>query len=116
MNGRGRAELSNHVVGPHVVVVVSGDVDRAVAPRFRRFLLAALDSADRGTIVDLSGVELIDSSGLGALLFAFERATAGDRPFVLVFEDELLHRVFRVSGFARLYDIYPDVESAVDGI
>lgn len=116
MTDPGKLGLSNRVVGSHVVVVVSGTVDRIAAPRFRRYLLAAIDSTDGGIIVDLSEVDLLDSSGLGALLFAYERSAAMSRPFALVFDDELLDEIFRISGFARLYGIFPDVKSAVDAL
>ena len=51
------------------VVTLSGDIDIQTAPVLRE-ALAALPSTEQTVVVDLSGVEFLDSSGLGALVGA----------------------------------------------
>ncbi len=55
-------------------VAVVGEVDAATAPRLKAALLGALQHGDRGILVDLRGVGLIDASGIGVLVEAARRA------------------------------------------
>lgn len=54
--------------------VVSGEFDLATADPVREALTRALGDARRRLIVDLSGVTLIDSSGMHVTLDAYRRA------------------------------------------
>ena len=47
---------------------MGGDVDAHTAPELRAHLLELLRSGDRHLVVDLDGVEFMDSSGLGVLV------------------------------------------------
>ncbi|HVM63449.1 MAG TPA: STAS domain-containing protein [Acidimicrobiales bacterium] len=62
------------VAGP-AVVHLSGDVDLSQAQALTD-RLADLVASGRDVIVDLSGVSFIDSTGMGALVFASRRAEA----------------------------------------
>jgi len=55
-------------------IVVEGDVDIATVPRLRDALEQALASSPACVLIDLSGVEFVDSSGLRFLLRANQRA------------------------------------------
>ena len=50
------------------VLFAQGVIDVTVAPEFRTELLALANDGNKQIIVDLSDVEVIDSSGLGALI------------------------------------------------
>src|SRR4051812_16226385 len=51
-------------------LVVAGEIDLVTAPFLRDELAAVIGDAGSTTVVDLSGVTFIDSSGLGALIDA----------------------------------------------
>ena len=91
--------------GGVVVVAPRGRIDLAVSPDLQRQLLGLVHNGHIRLLVDLSDVELIDSSGLGALVTAFEAArdSGGDLEIMspreqvaLVLELTNLHRVLRV--------------------
>jgi anti-anti-sigma factor len=63
-----------HVIAPPV------ELDVASVTTFRD----ALRAAPPGAIIDLSHVEFIDSSGLGAIMEARERARVEGAPFAVV--------------------------------
>ncbi|WP_242474415.1 STAS domain-containing protein [Tomitella cavernea] len=50
------------------VVAVSGEVDARSSAAFAAALQALADAREGGVVMDLSGVEFIDSSGLAALI------------------------------------------------
>ena len=91
--------------GPAAVVSVRGDIDLHTAPQLRARLDEVLEEAPTAPriVVDLTGVDFLDSSALGVLVganrSALQRggwfAVAGARPnIVKVFEITRLTEVF----------------------
>jgi anti-sigma B factor antagonist len=64
----------------HATIAVDGELDLATALELRRDVAELLGSGVRHLVVDLAGTSFLDSSGLGALLWAAHRleAAAGD--------------------------------------
>jgi anti-sigma B factor antagonist len=107
-----------------VAVVVPGNarLDAEVAGELRSTLLQLIDNGTRKLLLDLSAVEFIDSSGLGALVSALKRLKQTDpsadirlarvQPSVrAVLEIIRLHRVF--SQFASLDEAVNSFAAAV---
>jgi anti-sigma B factor antagonist len=65
--------LDPHVVGPHTVVGVTGELDVATASTMRDILLGLLNRGVDSLVVDLRGVTFIDSTGVGSQLRVFHR-------------------------------------------
>lgn len=74
--------LLEHEV-PARLVVLRGRLDVTAVPDVRLALHAALDAGTGDFVVDLSAVELIDSTGLGVLVGAHRRAGRAGRRLVL---------------------------------
>ena len=113
--GAGRrffAETEQIDGGP--LVSVMGDVDLAAAPALERTLLSAADQ--RGElIVDLSNCSFLDSRGLAALIVAWEHLDRSSRPLAVVVSNPHVLRVFQITGFDELLEIYPSLGAAVNG-
>jgi anti-sigma B factor antagonist len=101
--------------GTAVVRPTSQRVDLEVAGEFRAALVQLIDSGHRHLIVDMSDVNFVDSSGLGALVSALKalkvvkgggdvRLANVQPPVVALLEIIRLHRVFAS---------YPTVDQAV---
>ena len=82
----------------HPVLVVEGEVDLSVAPRFAQELESLVEGAAGSAIVDLSGVGFIDSSGVRELLKAHRRAQSSGGDLVLRAPSTACRRVLQVSG------------------
>jgi anti-anti-sigma factor len=84
------------------VVTVAGEIDMSNADRFRDALgLAAAAAADGGSfVVDLTGVEYLDSAGVHAL---FEHAAR-----IRLIAGPLLEPVLTVSGLADITAVGDD--------
>lgn len=61
------------------VIVVDGDMDALAIKQLRSEFENVAENDDRDVSVDMSQVEFIDSSGIGALVFLFKRLTAAGR-------------------------------------
>jgi len=96
-------EVEHEADPPRVVLV--GEVDLSAADRLRVLLLDVVDRHPRsGLAVDLSGLQFMDSSGLGILISCSKRV-GGAGPVRLVRPAPMVIRLLEVSGCAHLFDI-----------
>jgi anti-sigma B factor antagonist len=54
--------------GDWAVLAVRGEIDVATAPQLREELLELVSAGRKQIVVDLSGVDFLDSTGLGVLV------------------------------------------------
>ena len=95
------------------ILAVSGDVTFSTAAELRRSLDEALEGSPRGLLVDISGVDFIDSSGLSALLTAsLEMRRHGGR-LALVHATGQYPSILRFKGVERLIDVFDSRDSAL---
>ncbi len=87
-----------------VTVVVAGEIDTATAPEFEHALIGAIRRNDAMVlIVDMTAVTFIDSSGLGALVRAFERnRQVGRGRVAIVSQDPRLATLLEVTRLDRV--------------
>ena len=99
------------------LATVSGEVDVATTPQLRSTLHElADDESVRTVIVDLDGVDFIDSSGLGVLIGCARRLRSrGDgRELRLVCSRVNLLRVFEITGLDGVFPMHATVADALD--
>jgi anti-sigma B factor antagonist len=78
-------------------------------------LLKALEEDHRALVVDLSQVQFIDSSGLGALLSGYKNANLHASGFTLVGLQPRVMSMFELTRLHRVFEIYPSIEEALAG-
>jgi len=105
--------LATRTVATHTVLEVGGEVDVYTAPRLRERLVELIDNGVRQVIVDLGGVDFLDSTGLGVLVGALKRLRAVGGTFALVCGKEPLLKIFRITALDQVFPIYPSVDAAV---
>jgi anti-sigma B factor antagonist len=92
-------------------VALVGELDIASAPQFEEGL-AKLEGNNPGVLVlDLRGLEFIDSTGLRAVITADERARSTGRRFVIVRGTAAVERVFSVTQLDQRLEIVDDPDS-----
>jgi anti-sigma B factor antagonist len=70
----GQLVIESRTEGKEVVLTLQGELDLTSAPVFEREARAAEATNPERLVIDLSGLEFMDSTGLRALLLARERA------------------------------------------
>lgn len=91
----------------HPVVAVHGELDVDGAPELRRALIEAIDEhPGRRLVVDLEGVDFIDSAGLGVLVGGRKRAKDADGDLVLVATGQSVVKVLELTGLTRVFAIH----------
>jgi anti-anti-sigma factor len=93
-------------------VLLSGSLDVSSVHDVRLAVHAALDSGTGDLIVDLRGVEMLDTTGLGMLVGAHRRAGRTGRRLVLRNLSPQLVRLLRVSRLNRILLVDPGEQGA----
>lgn len=104
--------LDDRAAADSVVVAVRGQIDFYTAHNLRDLLTGFVDAGELHLIVDLEGVEFLDSTGLGVLVGALKRVRASDGSLQLVCSEERLLKIFRITGLDKVFLIHPSVEAA----
>jgi anti-sigma B factor antagonist len=101
------------VVGGVPVVVTPEEVDITNAASLREVLLGASAHASSALVVDMSGTQFCDSSGINVLVRAHERANAEGGKLLLVLPATTVLRVFRITGIDRMIPNFSTLEEAL---
>lgn len=89
------------------VAQVTGPLDYAGGPAFRTTTQPLLDQASRRLVLDLSGVNFCDSSGLNELLILHRRATDVGISLALARIPPLLQQILIMTGADRFSRCLP---------
>jgi len=98
------------------VVALCGESNRADAPGLASHLIAAVAACGPSVIVDLTGLENIDYSGLSVLLRIrkWTRQSGGDLP--LAAPQQPVRRILEATGLIDVFSVYPSVEEAANSL
>jgi anti-sigma B factor antagonist len=107
-------QLRVHVADGVQVFELRGSLDIATSPTVRASLLDASARGDHRLIVDLSNVEFLDSTGLGALIGAQRRAKEFAGEVRLVVKEGQILRLLRITGLLKIFSVYPTLDDAVN--
>lgn len=102
-----------HTNGERLVFDLVGSLDVATAPTVRASLLEAADRGDHQLVVDLTRVEFLDSTGLGALIGAQRRAKEAGGEIRLLVPDGQILRLLRITGLLKVFGVYSSLEDAL---
>ncbi len=94
-----------------VIVALKGNIDFEYSAAAREILLEAAGK-ESGVIIDLSGVTMIDSSGVAVLLEAFQSARHRGKEFILASVDESVLRILKLARLDTVFEIVEDIEAA----
>ena len=99
-------------VGDAVVVRLTGELDLYNAHEVRNALVEQAAGEPARVVVDLSGVEFIDSTALGVLIEARTKL-ANRRAFLLAAPAVETRRALEISGLDRHFGLHDSVDDAL---
>jgi anti-sigma B factor antagonist len=105
--------VTRRTEGHAEVVTVAGEIDIATYRQLRSMLITAVDAGPGTVVVDMSGVEWIDSTGLGTLVGALKRAREKHGTVRVAGAPGRIAKHFQVTGLSRLFGMHPTIEDAL---
>jgi anti-sigma B factor antagonist len=97
------------------VLAVVGELDVGTAPHFRRAVGGLLGGDTRLLAVDLTETDFLDSSGLGALVWALFRMRAAGGDIVAVNDDDgTIRATIAMAGLADLIPLERTLEAGLE--
>lgn len=94
----GSLEISSVLVDGAARVALQGELDLASARQMEEHFASLDEQSPSRVMVDLAGLEFIDSSGLRVLLLADARARERGYELVLLAGQEPVQRIFEMTG------------------
>lgn len=107
--------ISTRNEGGTIVFVLEGSLDIATAPSVRAALVQESAEGKRNVVVDLTGLDFLDSTGLGALIGAHKRALDNSGDLRLVVSEGPISRLLNITGLMKVFSVYGSLEAALAG-
>jgi anti-sigma B factor antagonist len=104
-------DVSQH--GDLTVLSVRGEVDVYTAPRLREKLVELVAQGNYRIVVDLEGVDFLDSTGLGVLVGGLKRLRSHGGDMLLVATHQRILKVFEITGLTKVFSIHDSLDAAV---
>lgn len=99
--------------GGLTVYRLRGSLDLATSPSVRAALMEAAGEGKHDLIVDLTKLEFLDSTGLGALIGAHRRALEHGGKVRLAVGEGPIARLLNITGLIRVFPVYATFEDAL---
>lgn len=103
------SEVSNDL---QIIKVLDKRIDAAAAIQFKDTLKNLSSEHDGPVVLDLSNVDFVDSSGLGAIV-ASMKFLGKERPLHLAGLTPVVAKVFALTRMERVFKIFNTAEDAI---
>jgi anti-sigma B factor antagonist len=99
-------KVSSRAEGDRVIVALSGEIDLYTAPRLQSQLAAALNTEHAvRLVVDMSGVDFCDSTGMNVLLGAQRMAREHGGDLELSAPRPAVRKILQVTGLESVFTV-----------
>jgi anti-sigma B factor antagonist len=105
--------LTTREAGGRTVVAVGGEIDVYTAPKLRDTITELVASGAYHIVIDMGGVEFLDSTGLGVLVGGLKKVRAHDGSLELVCNQDRLLKIFKITGLAKVFTIHDSADTAL---
>ena len=109
-------DLSIHKLNDIPVLELSGDVDEFTCSKLRAALRDLLSEGESRVVVNLAGVNYMDSAGLGTLVGGLRRIMEADGGLVLSGPNPQVERVLSLTGLDTILKLFDGDDLAVDSL
>lgn len=96
------------------MVTTPDEIDIGNAGLLRAALLTAAADRQPVIVVDMTGTEFCDSTGLNVLVRALKQADDEGRQLRLAVQGTALQRILKVTGVGSMFQIYPSLDEALE--
>lgn len=98
-------KVSQRVEGTEATVRVSGELDMHTAPDLDDVLVEVIDGGAERVVVDLSGLDFLDSTGLATILAGHQRITAKGGSLTLDGPSRYIIKMLDITGLDKVFEV-----------
>ena len=98
--------LQTREVDSRTIVEVGGEIDVYTAPKLRDKITELVGEGHHDLVIDMEGVDFLDSTGLGVLVGGLKKVRAYDGSMELICSQDRLLKIFRITGLAKVFTIH----------
>jgi anti-sigma B factor antagonist len=88
-------------------------INALIIDEIRESILRVFDNSNLKVIIDLTGVEYVDSSGFGCFLSAMRAARNTYSTLKFANPEPTVNELFEVLHLQTIFQIYPDVDTCM---
>jgi anti-sigma B factor antagonist len=96
-----------------LLVTATGELDLAAAPRLATVLSMATAGAEPCVVLDLTEVDFIDSTALGAIMHASTEAEASGKSMLVVALEGPVRRLLEITNLTGRFRVYSSRDEAL---
>jgi|GEM_PF-2201534 anti-sigma B factor antagonist len=94
------------------IIEASGELDFHTGPMLRDSVLHSVTAGNPEIVLDLGGLEFLDSTGLAVLIRGLKECRAAGGAFTIACLKPGPERTLRTAGVLRLFDVYDTITTA----
>ncbi|MFK3835098.1 STAS domain-containing protein [Microbacterium sp. NPDC087868] len=108
-------DLSTDTRDGYAVIGLTGRLTATGAPLLRNAVSDLIAAGESNIVIDMAGLLLVDSSGLGALVGGLKSARVAGGDLRIAAVPEAVQTVLHLTNLDRVLRDHPTPESAFDG-
>ena len=109
-------EIDQKIINNVPIIMVAGRIDAATSKDLESTLNDLIEKNNTTIVIDLAGVEYISSVGLRVMLAALKKVRPKQGDVKLAALQPFVKEVFEITGFTKLFTIYPNQGEAISHI
>jgi anti-sigma B factor antagonist len=103
--------VSSRFHDDHTIVIICGEIDLYTAPRLHSELAGLLaDGMPARVVIDMSGVEFCDSTGMNVLLSCLRRARERGGDLEIAAPRPAVRKILQVTGLDSVFTVVEDAD------
>ncbi len=105
--------ITHEIIEGNTIVRLDERLDAASVRDHRDELVAAADNADKLLVLNMAGVDFIDSTGLGMIVSLVKRVRENKVDLAISNLSPQAQSLFELTRMTRIFSIYPDEVTAL---
>ena len=96
------------------VAELEGEIDLSTAAVFKETVYKVIEAGKIDVVIDLTGLEFMDSTGLGVLVAALKKTSTEGGSIRLICDKRSILKVFNITGLDKVFSIYDNLQRCLD--
>lgn len=106
-------EIDTRELGEHKIIEVTGEVDLYNVSELKKSIFSHTDGNHKSIVIDMKGVNYMDSSGIGALVAGQKKMKAHNGKFGLVNINDDVLNILKLATLDKFFKIYESEDEMI---